>query len=61
MKPQQVLLNKAPNKGERTKSKPKAQKPKVGHKWAKEQIMFQNPHSLQEAYERRKMKGNLKV
>jgi len=28
---------------ERTKSKSKAQKPKVGHKWAKEQIMFQNP------------------
>jgi hypothetical protein len=33
-----------------------AQKPKVGHKWAKEQIMFQSPHRLQEAY--KKGKGN---
>jgi hypothetical protein len=25
-------------------------KPKVGHKGANEQIMFQSPHQLQEAY-----------
>ncbi len=37
------------------KFKPKVQKSKWGHKRAKEQIMFQSPHRLQEAYGRKKI------
>jgi hypothetical protein len=36
-------------------------KPKVGHKGANEQIMFQRPHQLQEAYQKRKGKGKLRI
>ncbi len=35
---------------ERTQVRATRAKPKVGHKGANEQIMFQRPHQLQEAY-----------
>jgi hypothetical protein len=51
MSPWWALLNaKHAAKGERKKreqgpkSEPEVQKPKVGHKGAKKQIIFQNPH-----------------
>jgi hypothetical protein len=58
-----------PAKGEekgRTKRKDrspnqKLKKPKGGHKWAKQQIMFQSLHQLQEAYQRKKWEKNLKA
>jgi predicted RNA-binding protein with RPS1 domain len=39
---------------ERTQVRATRAKPKVGHKGANEQIMFQRPHQLQEAYKKRK-------
>jgi hypothetical protein len=55
MKPWQTPVNKAPSKRgkkkrnkerEDSKSQPEGQKPKVGHKGAKEQIIFQIPTIL---------------
>ncbi len=67
MKPWQTLLDKAPGQGgkkERRKKKTQVQarsaKTQKCHKEAKEQIMFQSSHQLQEAYQRRKGKRNLK-
>ncbi len=39
---------------ERTQVRATRAKPKVGHKGVNEQIMFQRPHQLQEAYKKRK-------
>jgi hypothetical protein len=56
MKPWEAPLNKPPRKGGMEEQRDKTQvratraKPKVGHKGANEQIMFQSPHQLQEAY-----------
>ncbi len=54
MKPWQILVNKTPSQGgtkkkegtktERTQVGAPRTKPKVGHKGAREQIMFQSPH-----------------
>jgi len=56
-----ALLNKAPNKGGKRKSKerepksqPKAQKPKVGHKGQRNKLCSKAPHQSQKAYERGK-------
>lgn len=38
------------NKQEKLRFEPKTQKPKVGYKRAKEQIMFKNFHWSQETY-----------
>jgi hypothetical protein len=60
VKPYKLYLTKHPAKEERKnkergpKSTSKTQKPKVGHKGAKEQIMFQSFHQSQEAYQRSK-------
>ncbi len=45
----------------RTQVQARSMKTQKCHKGAKEQIMFQSSHQLQEAYQRRKGKGNLKT
>ncbi len=48
------------NKDKGPKFKLEVQRFKAGHKWAKEQIMFQSFNQLQEAYKRER-EENLKV
>jgi hypothetical protein len=61
------LLNKAPSKGgkevqrERTEVQPKSTQTQRGSLGAKEQIMFQSSRQWQEAYHKKKRKGNLKM
>ncbi len=71
MKPWQTLLHKAPGKApgiggkkegkKRTQVQARSAKTPKSHKGAKEQIMFQSSHQLQEAYQTTKGKGNLKT
>ncbi len=41
-------------RGRTKREYPSPSQPEVGHKWAKEQIIFQSPHQSQEAYQKRR-------